>query len=444
MGEYIKNQVDKKIDAIKEQKNIYAVGLVTSVTEYVLTVKGLENVAYMEKVLIDGVSEGYVNSIRQTDIRVTVVRQQGPIYIGSQVTGTGESYKAFYSPSSISHVVDIFGNDRMTDGIFEDAEPIEIENEPIPIMDRGTVKRPLETGIAGIDLIYPIGKGQRQLIIGDKKTGKTQIALDAIANQAGKDVICIYVTIGKTKKNVKRVYQELMARGAMKYTMIVAAFNDDKPPVMYLTPYVAATIAEKLMMEGKDVLLVLDDLKHHADVHRQISLLLGNVPGREAYPPDIFYTHSRLLERGCQHLCGGSVTILPIVETRGGDITGYIPTNIISITDGQIVLSKKNFDKGQKPAIHYGLSVSRLGGAVQTADMKKLGAVVRRELLTYLETREVYEMANMDEMSKEMRARLMRGARIVEGLTQYKYQAISSENCIQKFKAIMEGDYEHS
>lgn len=444
MGEYIKNQVDKKIDAIKEQKNIYAVGLVTSVTEYVLTVKGLENVAYMEKVLIDGVSEGYVNSIRQTDIRVTVVRQRGPIYIGSQVTGTGESYKAFYSPSSISHVVDIFGNDRMTDGIFEDAEPIEIENEPIPIMDRGTVKRPLETGIAGIDLIYPIGKGQRQLIIGDKKTGKTQIALDTIANQAGKDVICIYVTIGKTKKNVKRVYQELMARGAMKYTMIVAAFNDDKPPVMYLTPYVAATIAEKLMMEGKDVLLVLDDLKHHADVHRQISLLLGNVPGREAYPPDIFYTHSRLLERGCQHLCGGSVTILPIVETRGGDITGYIPTNIISITDGQIVLSKKNFDKGQKPAIHYGLSVSRLGGAVQTADMKKLGAVVRRELLTYLETREVYEMANMDEMSKEMRARLMRGARIVEGLTQYKYQAISSENCIQKFQAIMEGDYEHS
>lgn len=444
MGEYIKNQVDKKIDAIKEQKNIYAVGLVTSVTEYVLTVKGLENVAYMEKVLIDGVSEGYVNSIRQTDIRVTVVRQRGPIYIGSQVTGTGESYKAFYSPSSISHVVDIFGNDRMTDGIFEDVEPIEIENEPIPIMDRGTVKRPLETGIAGIDLIYPIGKGQRQLIIGDKKTGKTQIALDAIANQAGKDVICIYVTIGKTKKNVKRVYQELMARGAMKYTMIVAAFNDDKPPVMYLTPYVAATIAEKLMMEGKDVLLVLDDLKHHADVHRQISLLLGNVPGREAYPPDIFYTHSRLLERGCQHLCGGSVTILPIVETRGGDITGYIPTNIISITDGQIVLSKKNFDKGQKPAIHYGLSVSRLGGAVQTADMKKLGAVVRRELLTYLETREVYEMANMDEMSKEMRARLMRGARIVEGLTQYKYQAISSENCIQKFQAIMEGDYEHS
>ena len=444
MGEYIKNQVDKKIDAIKEQKNIYAVGLVTSVTEYILTVKGLENVAYMEKVLIDGVSEGYVNSIRQTDIRVTVVRQRGPIYIGSQVTGTGESYKAFYSPSSISHVVDIFGNDRMTDGIFEDAESIEIENEPIPIMDRGTVKRPLETGIAGIDLIYPIGKGQRQLIIGDKKTGKTQIALDAIANQAGKDVICIYVTIGKTKKNVKRVYQELMARGAMKYTMIVAAFNDDKPPVMYLTPYVAATIAEKLMMEGKDVLLVLDDLKHHADVHRQISLLLGNVPGREAYPPDIFYTHSRLLERGCQHLCGGSVTILPIVETRGGDITGYIPTNIISITDGQIVLSKKNFDKGQKPAIHYGLSVSRLGGAVQTADMKKLGAVVRRELLTYLETREVYEMANMDEMSKEMRARLMRGARIVEGLTQYKYQAISSENCIQKFKAIMEGDYEHS
>lgn len=438
MGDYIKNQVDKKIEDIKQQRNVYELGLVTSVTEYILTVKGLENAAFMDRVIIGSGSEGYVNSIGRSEMYVTVVRPKEPIHIGDQVVGTGEAYQAAFSPSCLSHVVDMFANDRLQDGVFEDAEPIEIENPPIPIMDRGTVNRPLETGIAGIDLIYPIGKGQRQLIIGDKKTGKTQITLDAIANQHGKDMICIYVAIGKTKKNVKSVYQELLARGCMNYTVIIAAFNDDTPPVLYLTPYVAASIAEHYMMEGKDVLLVLDDLKRHADVHREISLLLGNVPGREAYPPDIFYTHSRLLERGCQHMDGGSITVLPIVETKGGNISAYIPTNIISITDGQIVLSKKNFDKGEKPAIHYGLSVSRLGGAVQEEAVKRLGAKVRRELLSYLETREVYEMANIDEMREEMRNRLKRGARILKGLGQYKYQPQTPKQCIAKFTAIME------
>ena len=249
----------------------------------------------------------------------------------------------------------------------------------------------------------------------------------------------IYVAIGKTKKNVKEVYQNLMARGAMEHTIIMAAFNDEMPPVLFLTPYVAATIAENYMMEGRDVLLVIDDLKRHATVHREISLLAGMVPGREAYPPDVFYIHSRLLERGCQHRTGGSITILPIVETKGGDITGYIPTNIISITDGQIVLSRKNFDKGQKPAIQYGLSVSRLGGAVQDAPVKKLGARVRRELLSYLETREVYEMANMDEMSQEMRDRLKRGAEILKGLNQQKFAPQAPEEFLTKFSQILGG-----
>ena len=438
MENYIKNQVDKRIEEIKAQNNVYELGVVTSVTEYILTVKGLETVEFMERVVIGGHSEGYVNAIRQTDICVTVVRKGASIFTGDSVKGTGESFRAAFAPSSLSHVIDMFGNDRLQDAMLEDASPIEIENPPIPIMDRGTVKRPLETGISGIDLIYPIGKGQRQLIIGDKKTGKTQIALDAIANQKGKDMICIYVTVGKTKKNVKKVYQELMARGCMSYTIILSAFNDDTPPVLYLTPYVAAAIAEHYMMEQKDVLLVFDDLKYHGDVHREISLLLGSVPGREAYPPDIFYTHSRLLERGCQHKNGGSITVLPIVETKGGDITGYISTNIISITDGQIVLSKKNFDKGQKPAIHYGLSVSRLGGAVQEERVKKLGTRVRRELLSYLESREVYELANMDEMSQEMRNRLKRGGKILDSLIQYKYQAQTPEHNLAKFGEIIE------
>ena len=426
MANYMEEMIGKKIAAIQNGGNVYSAGRITTVKEYILEADGLEDVAFMERVIIGGHSEGYVNSIGRGSVKISVVRRGAPIYVGDVVTATGEEFKAMYSPSSVGHIIDIFGTECLQDAVFEDAVPIEIEKKPIPIMERGIVKRPLLTGIAGIDLCYPIGKGQRQLIIGDKKTGKTQIALDAIVNQKGKNVLCIYVAIGKTKKNVKEVYQNLMARGAMEHTIIMA-------------PYVAATIAENYMMEGRDVLLVIDDLKRHATVHREISLLAGMVPGREAYPPDVFYIHSRLLERGCQHRTGGSITILPIVETKGGDITGYIPTNIISITDGQIVLSRKNFDKGQKPAIQYGLSVSRLGGAVQDAPVKKLGARVRRELLSYLETREVYEMANMDEMSQEMRDRLKRGAEILKGLNQQKFAPQAPEELLTKFSQILGG-----
>lgn len=439
MANYMEEMIGKKIAAIQNGGNVYSAGRITTVKEYILEADGLEDVAFMERVIIGGHSEGYVNSIGRGSVKISVVRRGAPIYVGDVVTATGEEFKAMYSPSSVGHIIDIFGTECLQDAVFEDAAPIEIEKKPIPIMERGTVKRPLLTGIAGIDLCYPIGKGQRQLIIGDKKTGKTQIALDAIVNQKGKNVLCIYVAIGKTKKNVKEVYQNLMARGAMEHTIIMAAFNDEMPPVLFLTPYVAATIAENYMMEGRDVLLVIDDLKRHATVHREISLLAGMVPGREAYPPDVFYIHSRLLERGCQHRTGGSITILPIVETKGGDITGYIPTNIISITDGQIVLSRKNFDKGQKPAIQYGLSVSRLGGAVQDAPVKKLGARVRRELLSYLETREVYEMANMDEMSQKMRDRLKRGAEILKGLNQQKFAPQAPEEFLTKFSQILGG-----
>lgn len=437
MGNYMEKLVDQQIAQIRGGANVYDAGRVTAVTEYIIEADGLEHVSYMERVLV-GKSEGYVNTIGRSSVKISVVNQKAPIYVGDIVVATGEEFQARYSPSSIGHIVDMFGTECIQEGMFEDAVPVEIEKKPISIMERGTVNRPLQTGIVGIDLIYPIGKGQRQLIIGDKKTGKTQLALDAIVNQKGKDVLCIYVAIGKTKKNVKEVYQDLMARGAMSHTVIMAAFNDAPSPVLFLTPYVAATVAENYMREGRDVLLVLDDLKRHATVHREISLLSGMVPGREAYPPDVFYIHSRLLERGCQHRDGGSITILPIVETKGGDITGYIPTNIISITDGQIVLSKKNFDKGQKPAIQYGLSVSRLGGAVQEPAVKKLGAKVRRELLSYLETREVYEMANMDEMSKEMRDRLTRGGKLLDGLNQYKFSPQAPEEFLPKFAGILE------
>lgn len=437
MGRYMDDLITRKIKQIQQENNVYQVGRVTSVKEYMVEVSGLEEAAFMERVQIGSAAFGYVSAIRRSSVMVAVVEGVGQIVVGDEVVASGEQFSAFYSPDSLSHVIDIFGHDRMADAAFDYLMNIPIERPTIPIMDRRAVKRPLRTGIAGIDLIYPIGRGQRQLILGDKKTGKTQIGLDAIVNQRDDDTLCIYVAIGKTKKDVREVYHQLYRRGAMDYTLIVAAFNDDPSPVLYLTPYVALSIAEEYMLRGRDVLVVIDDLKRHANIHREMSLLSGKAPSREAYPADIFYTHSRLLEKGCQHKDGGSITILPIVETKGGDITAYIPTNIISITDGQIILSEKSFQKGQKPAINYGLSVSRLGGAVQTDQMKSLGARVRRELLSYLETREVYELANEDEMSPEMRSRLKRGRKLSEGLNQYKYSPLTEEEMLERFTNIL-------
>lgn len=436
MGKYVEELVTSKLQEIKSRSNEYEVGRVMSVREYILEVSGLENACFYERVIVSGKSEGYVIGIRRNSVMVALVKKEGDIYVGDEVVATGKEFCLTYGDAAVGHIVNMNGEDILTGKLLDKTEEMHIENPTTPIMDRTAVNRPMQTGLAGIDLIYPIGRGQRQLIIGDKKTGKTQIALDTILNQKGKDTLCIYIAIGKTKKTVKEVYSELQKKGAMKYTIILAALNDDLPPILSLTPYAGLAIAEKYMMQGKDVLVVIDDLSRHADCYREISLLIGKVPGRDAYPPDIFYTHSRLLEKGCQHKCGGSITILPIVETRGGDITDYITTNIISITDGQIVLSKKNFDRGEKPAINYGLSVSRLGGAVQTGPMKTLGARVRRELLSYLETREVYELANMDEMSKEMQDRLNRGAKLIKGLSQYKYSPLSQDEIIAKFKDI--------
>ena len=364
---------------------------------------------------------------------VALTRKDKEVMIDDEAIATGEEFMMQYSPDCLGHIVDMFGTDLLSGQKFNELYDLPVECENISIMDRGPVNRPFYTGVTGIDLMYPIGKGQRQLIIGDKRTGKTQIALDAIVNQQNDDVICIYVAIGKTKKEVKTIYAELSKRGAMEYTTIMAAFNDECPPVLRNTPYAAVTIANMLLMNGKDVLVVIDDLKRHADVCREIALLSGKIPGRDAYPSDIFHSHASLLEKGCQHQNGGSITILPICETKGGDITDYISTNIISITDGQIVLSTKNFEKGQKPAINYGLSVSRLGGAVQTGVMKKASAVVRRELLSYLETRDVYELVNENEMSHELQEKMRRGRLILEKLCQPKYSPRTESNIVKSF-----------
>lgn len=425
--------VDKTIEDIKNNNNIYVTGRVIKVNKYNIEVSGLNDVEFYEAVDVNNKASGYIMGIYPNKVVISLVEIKENIVPGDIVYALKKEFKCYFNPDSMGKVIDIFGNDLIAGKKFENLEEMRIENESIPIMDRGDVKREFLTGISGIDLMYPIGKGQRQLIIGDKKTGKTQICLDAIINQKGKNMICIYVAIGKTKKEVKDIYYELTKRGAASYTIIIASFNDELPTRTYLTPYVAATIAESLMMKKYDVLLMIDDLKKHADVYREISLTSNKTPGRDAYPSDIFYAHSRLLEKGAQHINGGSITILPIIETKSGDITDYISTNVISICDGQLVLSAKNFAKGEKPAINYGLSVSRLGGNVQSQDMKKVGTKLRRELLSYLEVRAVYELANIDEMSKELQKKMKDGKIMLDKLKQYKFSPRTKEEMIADF-----------
>ena len=440
MDDILTSNLNDTVDSIKKNNNVYNTGKVIKVNDYNIEVTGLNDVSFYEEVNIGEKASGYVFGIYPDRVIVALVKINEEIKPGDMVYALKKEFKCLFSLDSVGKVIDVFGNDLIAGKKFDNLVELSVENKNVPLMDRGLVKREMLTGITGIDLIYPIGKGQRQLIIGDKKTGKTQICLDTIVNQKDKNVLCIYVAIGKTKKEVKDIYYELTKRGAASYTIIVASFHDELPTRTYLTPYVALSIAESFMMQTYDVLVCLDDLKKHADIYRQISLASKKTPGRDAYPSDIFYTHSRLLEKGCQHKNGGSITILPVVETKGGDITDYISTNIISICDGQIVLSTKNFSKGEKPAIDYGLSVSRLGGNVQDSEMKKVGSKVRIELLSYLDVRQIYELANIDEMSEDLQRRLREGKMILDNLRQYKFSPKSKKEMIDSYKFLMDKD----
>ena len=433
-------KVDKKVEDIKSNNNIYSVGKVIKVNPYTVIVSGLNDITYYEEVDIAGKAKGFVFAVGKNTITVSLVDVNDKINPGDEVYSLKKQFKCLFSMDSMGKVIDIFGNDLIAGKKFDNLVEVPIENEPIPIMDRGLVTREFLTGLTSIDMLYPIGRGQRQLIIGDKKTGKTQIALDAIVNQKDKNMVCIYVALGKTKKEVKDIYYDLTKRGAASYTIIIASFHDELPNRTYLTPYVALSIAESMMMDSYDVLVVIDDLKKHADVYRQISLASKKTPGRDAYPSDIFYAHSKLLEKGCQHKNGGSITILPIVETKASNTNDYISTNIISICDGQIVLSSKNFAKGEKPALDYGLSVSRLGGAVQSPEVKRLGSLVRGKLLEYLEVRDIYELANIDEMSEELQHRMKEGKVILDKLKQNKFSPKSKEEMLDLYKFLEEGD----
>ena len=428
--------IDKVVEDIKDYNNIYSAGKVIKVNEHNIEVSGLIDVAFYDEVDVAGKAKGYVFAIFPNKVIVSLTEINDKIMSGDIVHTLNKEFKCLFSLDSIGKVIDIYGNDLIAGKKFNNLIEVSIDGIDIPIMDRTSVNRSMLTGISGIDLMYPIGRGQRQLIIGDKKTGKTQICLDTIVNQKDKNVICIYVAIGKTKKEVKEIYYDLTKNGAISYTIVMASFNDELPTKSYLTPYVALSVAEELMLQSFDVLVVVDDLKKHADIYRQISLTSDKVPGRDAYPFDIFYAHARMLEKGCQHKSGGSITILPIVETKAGDITDYISTNIISITDGQIVLSKKNFDKGEKPAINYGLSVSRLGSAVQSKELSKLGSKLRRELLAYLDVKDIYELSDPSELSPALKESIERGNKMINDLKQYKYSPKSEAEMLKLFSYV--------
>ena len=439
MSKQVKKVIDETLTAIKYDKNVYSAGTVRKINRYIVEVANLNDVRYYDAINIADKAMGYVSEILADCVRVAIVEKKDDIEIGDTAYSLNKQYKCLFSMDSLGKVIDIFGNDLIANRKFETIVELDIENPNIGIKDRGKVCREFLTGIMGIDLLYPIGRGQRQLIVGDKKTGKTQLCLDAIVNQKDQKMLCIYVAIGKTKKEVKQIYYDLVKRGAASYTIIIASFNDELPTRSFLTPYAAISLAEFFMMKGLDVAVFIDDLKKHADIYRQISLAEKKSPGRDAYPSDVFYAHSRMLEKGCQHIEGGSITILPLVETKSSDISDYITTNIISITDGQIVTSSKNFNKGEKPAIDYGLSVSRLGGAVQDPNMKLVGSLVRRKLLSYLDMRSIYELLDIDDYGQDIRNQLIEGSSILDRLKQYKYSPKTKEEMISIYSDLMQG-----
>lgn len=395
------------------------VGTVISVGDGIATVYGIDHAMYGEIVTFENGLKGMVQDIRKDSVGCILFGHDTGIKEGTRVSRTEKKAGVPVGDKYIGRVVNSLGApiDGKGEIPADDYRPIE-EQAP-GIIDRKSVSVPLETGILSIDAMFPIGRGQRELIIGDRQTGKTSITLDTIINQKGKDVICIYVAIGQKASTVAKVVNTLSANGAMDYTIVVSSTASDCAPLQYIAPYAGTSLAEHFMHQGKDVLIVYDDLSKHAVAYRALSLLLGRSPGREAYPGDVFYLHSRLLERSSRlsdAKGGGSITALPIIETQAGDVSAYIPTNVISITDGQIFLESDLFFSGMRPAVNVGLSVSRVGGAAQTKAMKKAAGSIRIDLAQYREM-EVFTQfsSDLDATTKEQ---LQYGGGLMELLKQ--------------------------
>ena len=404
------------------------VGTVLTVGDGIATVEGLENVTYGEILIFTDGIRGMVMELRRDEVGCILFSDESPILEGSSVYRTGKTAGIPVGDDFVGRVVNPLGEPIDGRGVIESKNYRPIESPAPGIIDRQPVNRPMETGLLAIDSMFPIGRGQRELIIGDRQTGKTAIALDTITNQKGKDVICIYVAIGQKASSVAQMVNNLKNKGAMDYTIIVNASASDAAPVQYIAPYAGCALGEYFMNKGQDVLIIYDDLSKHAIAYRSLSLLLDRSPGREAYPGDVFYLHSRLLERAAHlsdELGGGSMTALPIVETQAGDVSAYIPTNIISITDGQIFLETALFFEGQRPAVNVGLSVSRVGGDAQTKAMKKATGTLRLDLAQFREM-EVFTQFSSD-LDDTTKNQLLYGKGLMRILRQKQYKPYSGE-----------------
>ena len=398
-------------------------GTVISAADGVVDVKGMDQAVYGEIVTFDNGAKGMVESVEPDHLGIMLFDKIEEVGVGTLVTRSGKRAGIPVGDGFLGRVISPLGEPIDGKGPIEAEGYNPIEKQAPGILERQSVDTPLHTGILAIDSMFPIGRGQRELIIGDRQTGKTSIATDAILNQKDKDVLCIYVAIGQKASSIARVAGDLQKHGAMSYTTIVAATASDSAPLQYIAPYAGTALAEYFMGKGKSVLIVYDDLSKHAVAYRAISLLLRRSPGREAYPGDVFYLHSRLLERSCRmrdDLGGGSITALPIVETQAGDVSAYIPTNVISITDGQIFLESALFNAGNRPAVNVGLSVSRVGGAAQTKAMKKANANLRIELAQYKDMESFAQFSS--DLDAETRRQLEHGKALTEMLKQPLYQ----------------------
>ena len=398
-------------------------GVVISSADGIVQVEGMDRAVYGEIVTFENGAKGMVESVEPGRLGIMLFEGAESVGVGTLVTRSGKRAGIPVGEGFLGRVIDPLGEPIDGKGPVEAEGYNPIEKQAPGILERQSVDTPLHTGILAIDSMFPIGRGQRELIIGDRQTGKTSIATDAILNQKDTGVYCIYVAIGQKASSIARVAEDLKKHGAMSYTTIVAATASDSAPLQYIAPYAGTALAEYFMDKGKSVLIVYDDLSKHAVAYRAISLLLRRSPGREAYPGDVFYLHSRLLERSCRmrdDLGGGSITALPIVETQAGDVSAYIPTNVISITDGQIFLESALFNAGNRPAVNVGLSVSRVGGAAQTKAMKKANANLRIELAQYKDMESFAQFSS--DLDAETRRQLEHGKALTEMLKQPLYQ----------------------
>lgn len=429
-----------KINAFEAQIDTTEFGQIISVSDSIAKVSGLSGCLAQEKLLINDDCYGLALNLEVDNVGIVILGDYSKVKEGDRVKRTGQVLAIDVSDQVLGRVVDPLLNPVDGKGKIAADRSMPVERPALGIMDRQSVNVPLQTGIKAIDVLVPIGRGQRELIIGDRQTGKTALAIDTILNQKDTGVKCVYVAIGQKKSKVMRVVNELEKHGAMAYTTVVLAGASDNASLLYLAPYAGVAVAEYFMEKGQDVLVIYDDLSKHANAYREISLLLRRPPGREAYPGDVFYLHSRLLERACRRnekIGGGSITALPIIETQGGDISAYIPTNVISITDGQIFLESSLFYKGVKPAINVGFSVSRVGGSAQIKSMKKNAGPMKLSLAQYRELESFSQFdSDLDLATKNI---LDQGAKTVEILKQDQFKPLSAALQIVSIFAVNSG-----